>query len=124
MSQAAGITASGTIFQHEFSKRLSSITSLLPKAAEYTTQAFQLALKTNDLPFTVTPDENYKFMEAYAYGLKKIWLTIGILAITGTVTCVFAKEYGNHVYSRVRDEKELAMEAKRNGSVTSQQEVV
>jgi len=31
---------------------------------------------------------------------------LGIAAIMGTITCVFAKEYGEHVYSRVRDDKE------------------
>lgn len=77
-----------------------------------------------NLPIELSEDEKAGFVEAYAYGLKNAWLTLGVFGIVGTMTCVFAKEYGNHVYSRVRDEKEESKrQGKRNASIVSQSEV-
>jgi len=99
--QAVAITASGTIFQQEFLKRVSSIPSLLESAIEHTNNAISLAHQTTSLPFELNSDDQWKFIEAYAYGLKKIWLAVVILACSGTILCVFAKEFGEHVYSRL-----------------------
>lgn len=94
------------------------MSALATTASKHTENAISLAHQTAALPFELNTDDQWKFVEAYAYGLKKIWLAVVILACAGTVLCVFAKEFGEHVYSRIGGDNKNEKDARR-GSETS-----
>lgn len=78
----------------EMGKSLRSLNEQLPvladRASQYTIEAIRLALTITNIPEKGDRDA---IAQAYADGLKKVWLGLCILAVMGTVTCVFVKEY-------------------------------
>ncbi|KAF8861643.1 MFS general substrate transporter [Acephala macrosclerotiorum] len=82
----------------------------------YTNDVVELAVATKTLP--PGGEKRLGVTQAYAYGLKRVWLGMCIVAAVGTCTCVFAKEYsldvqhnseqvlGNHVKDRKHNSHE------------------
>ncbi|KUJ13746.1 putative MFS transporter [Mollisia scopiformis] len=85
-----GIAISGALFQAEMRKKLLSFPTLAAQALQYTNDAVELAATIKTLP---QGEQRLGLTEAYADGLKRIWLGICIAAAVGTCTCIFAKEY-------------------------------
>jgi hypothetical protein len=81
------------IFQSEMEKSIRLVEERLPdfaaRAKELTNNAIQISLAFKDLK----SEEQTALVQAYTDGLKKVWLCLIILAVVGTLSCLFAKEY-------------------------------
>lgn len=89
-SQAVGVATSDTLFQSELQKRLLAVPALADQAVQYSHDAIRLAAMIKTMP---EGELRVGLTQAYADGLRKVWLGMCVMAVVGAYTCVFAKEY-------------------------------
>ena len=79
------------MFQNEIQTKLNAQPSLAKQAAQYTKDAVHLASVIKSLP--IGGIERIVLTQVYADALKKVWLSMCVMAVVGTLLCLFTREY-------------------------------
>lgn len=88
--QALGVAIGGVAFQNELKRRLNSYELLAPKAAEWSRDATALVSVIKHMEHGIMRDQ---LKQAFADGLKIIWLVMLALSVVAGIASLFTEKY-------------------------------